>query len=270
MSLPSLAGLCSHEQAAQPGYNIEETVQLLVRYAWIKKRAVETSLHWLNPTPEWEAKEALSLHLFQDTEHAGLIRTRVSEMRNPPPRMDVSPDPALDRFFDELLTAGDTLEKVVGLYGVLRTALLEALNRHYDHANPLVDHPTRRILRFIILEERDTVAWGQVALDELARSPEAQARAAENGAVTCKAIWQQPEGSWAISRFPATCPLPAQLATSSQISSPNGTIVSCSSGISSFHLTKSPGLTACRTMKRRWHSCANVPSKWMCPKLWRG
>jgi hypothetical protein len=140
---------------------------------------METGLYWLNPTPEWEAKEALSLHLFQDADHARLIRARVSEMRNPPPRMDVTPDPALDRFFDELLTAGDTLEKVVGLYGVLRTALLEALDKHYAHANPLVDHPTRRILRFILLEERDAVAWGQAAFDELARRPEAQLHAAE-------------------------------------------------------------------------------------------
>ena len=169
MPLPSLAGLCNYSEAAALGYPIEDTVRLLVRYAWIKKRAMETSLYWLNPTPEWEAKEALSLHLYQDTEHARLIRTRVSEMRNPAPRMDVSPDPALDRFFDELLTAANTLEKIAGLYGVLRPALLEALQTHYAHTNPLVDYPTRRILRFIILEEQDAVAWGQAALEALSQ-----------------------------------------------------------------------------------------------------
>ncbi len=171
MSLPTLAGLCTYQDAARPGYNVEDTVRLLVRYAWIKKRLMETGLYWLNPTPEWEVKEALSLHLYQDTEHAKLIRARVSEMRNPPPRMDVSPDPALDRFFDELWTAGDTLEKIVGLYGVLRAALLDALRTHYDRANPLVDHPTRRILRFMILEEEDAVTWGQAALAALLLTP---------------------------------------------------------------------------------------------------
>lgn len=177
MSLPTLAGLCTYEEATRPGYGVEDTVRLLVRYAWIKKRAMETGLYWLNPTPEWEVKEALSLHLYQDTEHAKLLRTRVGEMRNPPPRMDISPDRALDSFFEELWASADTLEKLVGLYGVLKPALLAALRVHYDYANPLVDHPTRRVLRFVILEEEDAVAWGKEALAALIQSPDDQARA---------------------------------------------------------------------------------------------
>lgn len=177
MSLPALAGVCTYDEAARPGYGVDETVRLLVRYAWIEKRAMETGLYWLNPTPEWEIKEALSLHLYQDAEHAKLIRTRVSEMRNPPPRMDVSPDPALDRFFHELWASANTLEKMVGLYGVLRPALLDAYRTHYDRANPLVDHPTRRVLRFMLLEEEDANSWGEAALAALVQSPEDRARA---------------------------------------------------------------------------------------------
>lgn len=177
MPLPTLAGLSTYEAAARSGYSVEETVQRVVRYAWIKKRAMETSLYWLNPTPEWEVKEALSLHLYQDTEHAKLIRTRVTEMRNPPPRMNVSPDAALDQFFDELLAASDTLEKIVGLYGVLRRELLNALRTHYENANPLVDYPTRRILRFMIVEEKDAVEWGDAAIAVLIESPADRERA---------------------------------------------------------------------------------------------
>jgi len=177
MTLPTLAGISTYADAARPGFGVEDTVRLLVRYAWIEKRAMETGLYWLNPTPEWEVKEALSLHLYQDAEHAKLIRERVSEMRNPPPKMDVSPDAALDRFFDELWTASDTLEKIVGLYGVLKPMLLEAYRAHYEYANPLVDYPTRRILRFMMLEEEEANAWGAAALDALLQTPDDQARA---------------------------------------------------------------------------------------------
>ena len=124
--LPSLASLCSYEQAAQLGYSVEQDVERFVRYAWLEKQAMEIGLAWLNPTPEWEVKEALSLHVYLDAEHVSALRTRVSEMRNPPPRMDVCPSPALQAFLDELLTATDTLEKVVGLYGVLKPALIAA------------------------------------------------------------------------------------------------------------------------------------------------
>src|SRR3989304_3349539 len=144
LPLPPLAGLCSYGDATPPGPGVERAVRLLVRYAWIEKRAMETGLYWLNPTPEWEVKEALSLHLYQDADHARMIRQRVSEMRNPPPRLDIAPDAALDRSRDEILGAETTLEKLVGLYGVLKPALLAAYQTHYQNSNPLVDHPTRR------------------------------------------------------------------------------------------------------------------------------
>jgi hypothetical protein len=175
--LPTLAGLCSYEQAAQMGYSVEQDVARFVRYAWLEKQAMEIALAWLNPTPEWEMKEALSLHLYLDAEHVSALRTRVSEMRNPPPRMDVCPSPALQAFVDELLTAADTLEKVVGLYGVLKPALIAAYREHIEQAHPLVDHPTRRMLRHILLDEDEIMRWGEAAIAALTASPEETARA---------------------------------------------------------------------------------------------
>ena len=122
--LPSLASLCSYEQAAQLGYSVEQDVERFVRYAWLEKQAMEIGLAWLNPTPEWEMKEALSLHVYLDAEHVSALRTRVSEMRNPPPRMDVCPSPGIQAFMDELINhiehaisssvMSPVLDKVVG------------------------------------------------------------------------------------------------------------------------------------------------------------
>lgn len=162
---PQLAGLATYEQAAELGYAVEQDVERFVRYAWLEKQAMEMGMAWLNPTPEWEVKEALSLHLYLDADHARMLRERVSEMRNPPPRMDVCPDAALQAFVDELLTARDTLEKVVGLYGVLKPALIAAYREHVEKAHPLVDHPTRRMLRHILLDEDEIMTWGQPAVE---------------------------------------------------------------------------------------------------------
>lgn len=164
MTLPPLARVATYEQAAQVGLGVHETVNRLMRYAWIAKRTMEAALCWLNPTPEWEAKEALSLHAYLAAEHAQAFRIRVNEMRSPMPDMDKSPDPRLDQFFDELLTASTTAEKITALYGVLKPALLAAYEVHLKAANPLVDYPTRRILRFMILEERDAAEWGADAI----------------------------------------------------------------------------------------------------------
>jgi hypothetical protein len=143
-SLPGTTGICSYEEAAHLGMDVDETVTRLVRYAWMNRRLMDYGLYWINPTPEWEVKEALSLHTYLCTEHAALMRKRVSEMRNPPPRMDIAPDAALERFLDEILAAQTTLEKLVAVYGVLRPALLRAYREHYEAAHKLVDYPTRR------------------------------------------------------------------------------------------------------------------------------
>ncbi|GAB4573955.1 MAG: hypothetical protein Kow0077_18130 [Anaerolineae bacterium] len=175
--IPPLAGLCSYAEAARVGLDVEATVTRLVRVAWVYKRLMQTGLYWLNPTPEWEVKEALSLHAYLDADHAAAVRERVSEMRNPPPRMDIPPDAALDAFLDEVLAAEDTLEKLVAVYGVVRPALLAALQAHYAAANPLADHPTRRMLRLLIVEEEDAVRWGEAALAAVIATPEEAARA---------------------------------------------------------------------------------------------
>src|SRR5207244_2717716 len=56
-------------------------------------------------------------------------------------------------------------------------ALLEAYRAHFARTNPLVDHPTRRILRFIILEEEEMIQWGAAALQALLADDETRAQA---------------------------------------------------------------------------------------------
>lgn len=177
MSLPPLAGLASYSQAAQVGLDVETGVQRFVRYAWFEKRLMDVALYWLAPTPEWEAKEAFGLHAKLDAEHVARLRERVGEMRSPPPRMDISPDARIDAFFGELLGARDTFEKIVGLFGVLRPALLSAYQEHLGRSSPVIDQPSRHLLRHVLLDEHDIVAWGEQAVSAVIRTPEDEARA---------------------------------------------------------------------------------------------
>jgi hypothetical protein len=64
-----------------------------------------------------------------------------------------------------VIRAEDTVELMAGLYGVVHRALLAAYRAHVEHTNPLVDHPTRRILRFNLLEEEETTSWYERAAE---------------------------------------------------------------------------------------------------------
>lgn len=178
LGIPELAGQCTYEQAAGIGLSVDENVRRLLRAHWVERRLYDASVAHLPHTPEWEVKCALALHLYQDIEHVAALRRRVSEMRSPVPRMDTPPDADLDAFLQEALRADDTVELVAGYYSVVRPALAAAYRRHMDETNPLVDHPTRRLLRFALIEHDEAIAWGARALEALtARDTAARTRA---------------------------------------------------------------------------------------------
>ena len=157
-----MAGLCTLEEAKRIGYSVEESVRRLLRYHWIEKRLAEICAARIPSIPEWEVKGAFSLHQWLDIEHADLLRRRIREMRHPMPRVDVAPDAALEQELAAIENAASTTDLLQRLLHA-RRSLLDAYREHYDNANPVVDHPTRRVLRIIIAEEEETLAWTEQA-----------------------------------------------------------------------------------------------------------
>jgi hypothetical protein len=177
--IPPLAGLATYEEAACPGFSVEENVELLRRYNYVETRLFEISNAFMNPTPEWEVKQALSLHLYLDAEHSQALRQRVGELRRPPLFLDRSPDPPLESCLDEALRARNTVELLTGLFRVLRPALRDAYRQHVARTNPVFDFPTVRLLRVAISEEEQMIAWGRQALEALTSDPDSRQSAEE-------------------------------------------------------------------------------------------
>jgi len=165
--LAPLAGVCTYADAARSRTTVDETVRFVRRLARIEHRTLLALSAHLNAVPQWEAKCALALHLWQDAEHCGWLRERVPELRKPPHYLDRPDDAALEAFFEELIRARSTRELLTGVYRVLKPNLLEAIDSFRQRSNPLADQPTFRLLRFLELEEREQVGWGEQALGEL-------------------------------------------------------------------------------------------------------
>lgn len=175
---PELAGVCTYAEAAGPGLGVDENVRRLKRYAWIEAGLTDLMLARLTATPEWEVKGGLSLHVWLDSEHARSLQARIAELRSPPHNFHLAPDAPLDAWLQECLRSATTIELLVALYRVMKPALLEAYRAHMEATHPLVDYPTRRLLRFAILEEEDMLAWGTAALEALLTTEEARRQAA--------------------------------------------------------------------------------------------
>src|SRR5690348_10289715 len=163
--IPELAGLASYEEAARVGFSVDGNVARLLRYHWTERRLMAVLVAHLAAEPVWEVKCALALHQWQGAEHVSALRARIAEMRHPVPPLDNAPAAALDRFLGELLHAAGTAELLAGVYGVAYPALADAYREHIAHTNPLVDHPTRRLLGVALAETEQAIAWGRAALD---------------------------------------------------------------------------------------------------------
>lgn len=174
LGIPELAGVCRYRDVDRAGYGVEQNVALLKRYNWVETRLTDILLAHVTSTPEWEVKDALCLHVWLDAEHAKWLQERVAELRHPPHNFHQPPDDALEALLQEALRSRTTIELLTAVYRVLRPALIDAYRRHLAETNPLVDQPTRRFLRFILLEEEEMVEWGERALEALLTTVEAR------------------------------------------------------------------------------------------------
>lgn len=167
---PPLAGLGSYTDAAKVGISVDATVERLRRYVYLKSQSLFIMAAHFNALPEWEMKGALSLHMWQEAEHSTWLRVRITEMRMPPHHLDRVPDPALAAFVGELSKAANTAELLVGFYEILKPAMVDALGLHLAETHVIADHPTRRLLRFVLSEEEEQLVWGHEALAALAKT----------------------------------------------------------------------------------------------------
>src|SRR3954468_19035129 len=90
-NLPSLAGICSMEQAMRPGLSVEECVRRLKRYHYAFKRLSQIFIARITAEPILELKNAFSLHAHCCAEHVTELRKRVGEMREPPLGLEAVP-----------------------------------------------------------------------------------------------------------------------------------------------------------------------------------
>src|SRR6516162_2565379 len=112
-NLPTLAGLATVADAARPGLTVEQCVTRLKRFHYAFLRLHEILTARITAEPIYELKCGFSHHAYLCAEHVQALRTRVAEMREPPLGLEEVPHPALQVFFEEILSAPTTGELLV-------------------------------------------------------------------------------------------------------------------------------------------------------------
>jgi hypothetical protein len=141
-------------------------------------------------------------------QHADLWGRRLPELRAPAQQSEPA-NAGVVRFMDALEgreAHHETIERLAGMYRVLKPHLLAVYERHLACANPVYEPPTRRILERCLGEEQRHAAAGQIVLETLTRDPgpHRRAEAWEEGLTAMLREAEGVTGDAAVARAPRT------------------------------------------------------------------
>jgi hypothetical protein len=190
-----LAGLCDFEAAQRPGLSVEECVVWHKRNHYVLKRLFELLTARITAEPQYELKTAFSHHAYLCAEHVTALRTRVSEMREPPLGLEEIPHPALQLLCDEVLCAPTTQALLVGVYEVLVPELIASFESYAATTNPLADAPSVRVARFALLELRDMAEFGRKVIAGFDRQIDVGANEMSRNALASGLRQSEPDAS---------------------------------------------------------------------------
>ncbi len=159
--------------------SVEAAARRIRNYRYAEERMMRTLAGWVALTPELSAKLLLGRQVWDCAQHADLWGKRLPELRAPA-QVSEPPNAAFVRFMDRLESRegwDDTVERLAGVYRVMKPHLVRTYAEHLARANPVYEPPTRRILERCLAEERQHVADGVHLIETLADSPGRRARA---------------------------------------------------------------------------------------------
>ncbi len=148
-------------------FGVDANSKALQRYRFIHERLVFVGAAQLPSRHNWDLKVSIGRHIYEDAEAADQLRTRVSHLRTPLAAVGQEPVVILGLLMDELLHARSDCEWLAGVYTVIKPALIEAYQNHVKRTQQVVDQPTIRIMRTLLLDLEDQVQWGKSMIEQL-------------------------------------------------------------------------------------------------------
>ncbi len=145
-------------------FSVEENSRRLLRFFYFERRLAQGLGSWTLAIPEFEVKIETGRHIFAHADAARRLRERLNEQEKRLPTIDVFRDTEIDAFVDELLSAADTPELLVGVHQVVGRALEVAYRHHIDDTCPVADAPTIRTLKHILIDVAPMLEWAEQAI----------------------------------------------------------------------------------------------------------
>jgi len=168
-------------------YDVESMARRIRNFRYAEEWMMMAMGGWVATIPEIPVKTGLGKIIWECAQAADLLGKRLPELRCG--RKAVSASESANQGFADFVQAvteperpDQTIEKLVGVFDVLKPHLIEVYERTMLETDQIADAPTIEILDEIVRKSRRHVAWAQEVLDRLcdtdARRERRRARAA--------------------------------------------------------------------------------------------
>ncbi len=154
-------------------YSVRQSVTYIQNYRYAEERMMRMMAGWIALTPELAVKLELARQVYEDALHCDALGKRLPELRAQA-QVSTAPNQAFADFIQAIEDKEqweDTIERLVGIYRVLKPHLIAHYSAHVSAANPVYEPPTLRILARLVEEEKAHVEKGLVLLDDLLDTP---------------------------------------------------------------------------------------------------
>jgi 1,2-phenylacetyl-CoA epoxidase catalytic subunit len=161
-------------------YSVRQGAIYVSNYRYAEERMMRMMAGWIALTPEIQVKLEMARQVYEDALHADALGKRLPELR----AQTVSKPPN-DEFVTFMNAVEDkeeweeTIERLVGIYRVLKPHLVSHYSAHVAATNPVYEPPTTRILERMVEEEKLHIERGSVLLNDLLDSAAKHRRATD-------------------------------------------------------------------------------------------
>ena len=167
-------------------YDVEATARRVRNFRYAEEWTMMTLGGWLATVPEVPVKTGLGKIIWECAQAADAFGKRLPELRCGRRAVEASESPNTG-FADVVAALSEpetpdlTIEKLAGVFDVLKPHLAEVYERHMRETDQIADAPTIELLDEIVRKTRRHIAWGQEVLDRLCDTDGARERRRARG-----------------------------------------------------------------------------------------
>ncbi len=149
---------------------VQQNLERLGKYQYVEMQMMELMGSWAYTMVDPEIKIGFGRQMYQDSVHADLLGKRIPELKGRSAHFqNISPSNEFTRLLERIWQLKGDLARMIGLYRVLKPALVAVYDSHLQSVELPADEPTAYILRHIKDEEGDHVAWAENIITRLVR-----------------------------------------------------------------------------------------------------